>query len=419
MPEDKSSDQLNLVKGCLSEFFEFNPPCSLRPASGDGFAIVNPWADPSIEFQLNENNVALIDCLNSLVLPPRFSALWHRDTRDFEVIWAPIPADSEFRDRRFEFAYKNKTYICEYTDASERLILIAEAHIAATPPTSTDFRNLGLLGGEFIKMASENFEWVPTSFWIRDFDYEDAYAVEFAQHLNFFMHYFDNGTPKILLHEESTGAESPVSVPRLRLSEFPPEIKSRQMDPYLLSVWHASVETSDPVRRFLYHYQIIEYAAFYYMRDDTSNAVKRILGAPSTHGNLDSAVARILELVAEDRSDPEHRIRSVIRRFVEPSTIWSIIESNRHFFTKPFEFDGGFKLSELIKENWTLDDFIAAWTPKLPDMIRRLRNALVHARETRETNVIAPTRSNMRLLRPWIALVEAMATEVIVNREIN
>jgi hypothetical protein len=81
-------------------------------------------------------------------------------------------------------------------------------------------------------------------------------------------------------------------------------------------------------------------------------------------------------------------------------------------------FDGGFRLPPLIKDDWKKEDFFTAWTPKLPDALRKIRNALVHSREARMVNVIAPTRKNYHLLRPWIQPLQIIAYHTLVYREL-
>jgi hypothetical protein len=83
-------------------------------------------------------------------------------------------------------------------------------------------------------------------------------------------------------------------------------------------------------------------------------------------------------------------------------------------FADKVEFDGGFTANALVKDDWELEDFKSAWSPKTQHTLRKIRNALVHAREARMSEVIAPTRANQARLRPWTNLVSIMAQQVIL-----
>jgi len=103
---------------------------------------------------------------------------------------------------------------------------------------------------------------------------------------------------------------------------------------------------------------------------------------------------------------------------VDPKEIWKELQPYKDYFSADVVFDGGFSLPALIKADWEVGDFVAAWTPKFPDALRKIRNALVHAREMRMVNVISPTKANYDRLRPWIAPLSLAAMQVTILQKV-
>jgi hypothetical protein len=121
-----------------------------------------------------------------------------------------------------------------------------------------------------------------------------------------------------------------------------------------------------------------------------------------------------MDALIEDKMQDEAKIAAIIEEAVEPESLWREIEGNKDDFSQEVIFDGGFKLKPIIKANAEFEDFAPVWTQVIPTSLRRIRNALVHAREARMADVIAPTKQNYRKLAPWIAplrlIVMQMAT---------
>jgi hypothetical protein len=55
---------------------------------------------------------ALIDALNNVRLPERYTAIWHGDSETFEVIYTafPLPLTADVASRAFTFKHKGFTY---------------------------------------------------------------------------------------------------------------------------------------------------------------------------------------------------------------------------------------------------------------------------------------------------------------------
>jgi len=226
--------------------------------------------------------------------------------------------------------------------------------------------------------------------------------------------YFDNSTPVIIINEEAEERSMVVVPERYPHGQFPKTIAGKPFDAYMLSLWETASSSGNPIQKYLYHYQIIEYAAFYYLKEDVIKAVKRILLSPGILDSIEDASKRMLDILAEYRTDDESKISLVINQFVDPAQIWPTVEANREFFSQESIFEGGFTLQPLIKKEWSLDDFKTAWYPKLPDSLKKLRNCLVHSREQRSSCSVTPSKKNFRIVRPWAYVMEAISGQIVV-----
>lgn len=110
----------------LATFFSSNPEASYERREVGGL-ITRPWNDSTLALRVAGEEEQLIEALNTVYLPPRFTALWHKDSRDLEIIWGPVATDDVLRSRSFDFRFNNEVVRCEFGDVSERLLLIADA----------------------------------------------------------------------------------------------------------------------------------------------------------------------------------------------------------------------------------------------------------------------------------------------------
>lgn len=264
-----------------------------------------------------------------------------------------------------------------------------------------------------LESGGEQIPRVLTSFWIRNCEIAEADLPRLARHLNFYMRYFDRASPMVMLHEDTVGREGGRPT-RFLFGPFPAHIAARRLDSYMLTLWDSGLPSNGPVRSLLYNYQILEYAAFYYLKEELARTIRRIVSSPDIVVRADEASRRILDALVEERASEEAKITSVIQQAVDPAALWAEIATQETFFSKPTEFEGGFALPALINEGWSLEDFRRAWIPKVPDSFRKLRNALLHAREQRLSKCIAPTARNGSLLRPWSVLVSIASSQIIL-----
>jgi hypothetical protein len=366
-PKISDEDQL---KQKLSSYFVSNPDSGLKFDKGQ-FWVEKPWGDPSLQFRLEAGDERLIAALNQSYLPPRFTAIWHRDSRDLEVIWGAVNSSREEIGRHFEFRFGGRCLRCEFQEASERLLVMASSTIATIgTATDTNYRNMLLLGSQLRRMArlpqsALTIELTPTSFWVRGIaEWSESFVEGLFRHINFYARYFDRQCPILLIHEPSPSGRGTINTIRYPTGGFPAIISGRPLDPYLLSIWDSAITTNDTFRQFLYHYQILEYVAFYYIQDEILEKVRRVLAAPQTPVRIDEASREIVDAIVMDRTRDEAKFISAIQECVPPETMWREIEANVDRFSEQVEFDGGLLLLPLIKQGWKFEDFKTAWIPR-------------------------------------------------------
>ncbi len=402
----------------LAKFFEANGQAKFVEGE-KGATIERPWGDATVVLSLAGERVdALVDALNNVYFPPRFSALWHKDSSDLEFIWQPF-GDFDFKGRTFSFQIEGQTYKCEWAEASARLLEIGRAFVIGPNPGVTLQRNLAPFSVYYavLKEHPELAEKLsqPLSFWIRAVKWDEDRIVELARHLNFYMHYYDRATPRVSIHETNDGgrAEAFVQHP---LGDFPSAIAARRLDSYLLSVWETALAT-DPFKRFLYGYQVLEFASFYHLDEGTHENIRKIILSPDAPARFNEAVRQIIDAVMQVRLGEPQKLSSVIRHLVEPARLWTTIEANKEILSTSVTFDGGFEVPALTKPKETLDEFKAAGFKAIADHFRNIRNAIVHSREAKQAASIAPTEANREKLRVWATLVLVAAMEIMLYRE--
>ena len=407
------------VREQLAAFLEGNPESEYVVEEGQR-RIKRPWGDSTLEIQIPEDDAGeLIAMLNSLYLPPRFTALWHRDSEDLEMIWTAMPVGEELRTRSFDFRFRDRSYRCEYAPASRSLCALARASRPVEPPSSTGYRNLSTfqlrqLRAELSRSNGDTTE--PTSFYIRSLPWDENAVVELAHHVNFYMCYFDRQSPVIVIHEMPSGGAKVTGPQRYPLGDFPELISGRALDPYLLALWDSTFSVS-PFLCFLHGYQILEYAAFYFLREGVLQTVKRILCSPDVLARPNEAVRQVVDAVVEDRMGDAEKMVAVVKQVVDPEALWREIEPNIEYFCRDVDFDGGATLAALLNPGSGVEDFRKAWIPKFPEALRKLRNGIVHAREQRGPGGILPTRANSERIAPWLAPLSVAAVQTILYRE--
>ena len=94
--------ELDKIKSALNPFFKNNPYSSIEKKE-QKFRITKPWNDSSVVIELNNDNKKdLVNVLNKLVLPYRFTAIYHLDTKSLEFIYTILDKGDHLKNRKFK-----------------------------------------------------------------------------------------------------------------------------------------------------------------------------------------------------------------------------------------------------------------------------------------------------------------------------
>lgn len=411
----------------LSGFKKYNPE-AIVTVDKDNFIINKPWGDNTISLVFSKANTNILSELNKIILTRPFSAIYHTDTKKLEFIYTIFSSGNE--NDKFKFSLNGKKYECEFNKSTKELLDIASAFKRKDAKSSTNYRNLDEFEFFFFekklikdKKISTPKKRVPMSFFISGINWDKSKTkeseiemIEIANHLNFYLNYFDNKTPNIIIHEEE-GETHQNKGNRYLFGEFPKEIKAHKLDPYLLILHNRAKSEQNNFLKYLYFYQIIEYASFYYLKDDLAQQLTSVLLSPYTEGYMKTATQKIIDIMSEDSMHVTQKFNSVIKKFAEPEIIWKVIESLKKDFSSDIIFDGNLTIKKIVKEESTIDDFKISWDTIISTNLRNIRNSISHSGEDCMTSNILPTRKNSNKIKPWISLVSIIAKQIMINRQ--
>ena len=417
MVDSLGEAQANLFRAKLQGFLSRNPEADIRIGEHEP-SVSRLWGDEAIEIPLRNDDDELIEALNAVRLPPRFTAIWHEDTGEFEVIFTVLRKEDRFLERRFEFHHRGICHHCSFEPSSQRLRAIARNARPSGALSRPDFRNLQPYY-RFERALEEHPDSVyvkggrPTSFWIRGINgYDDDRIGDLVRNINFHMSYFDGDTPTIMIHEDSWAPDN-VHDHSQPSGYFPDIISGQDIDQHLLILWE-SAWTGDPFLRFIQYYQILEYAGFYYVKDEVRRAIERAITAPDAMVQPEKVAQQVLDAISEEKRTHEQKINAMIEDCVDPREMWGILGGSLADFSEEVELDGGFTLPAIVSASTSCEDFVKSWNRQFSSSLHQVRNALVHARETRQSTMIAPTTANHARLSPWLLPLSQTAARVML-----
>lgn len=398
----------------LKGFKKLNPKSSVEK-KGPNLVINRPWNDESVSLVFNARNKDIPSALNKVILPEAFNAVYHTDTKELEVIFTIFPQDGKDELHSFEFDLEGLKYQCKFAEASKRLMLIASSFKRSGPASTTTYRGLTEFAYYFQASAKIQKKLTPTSFWISGVDPDITKLIILANHINFYARYFDTYCPTIILHEETTIEDEKKEV-RFLFGTFPKKIIAHRINPYLLGLWSAAEDSSDFFLEYLYHYQIIEYAAYYYLSDDTAQKLNRILLTPHNSDFLAKSTTEIVDVISESKLTDSQKFDLIIKKYLDPEIVWNSIDPIKKNFVSETKFDGGFSIPALINTDTKLSDFKTMAIPKVAQQMREIRNAIAHSRDTKTLSVIEPTQANSLKIKAWTNLIRVVASQIMICR---
>ncbi|MPM12444.1 hypothetical protein SDC9_58797 [bioreactor metagenome] len=430
MPQVETSTPKNLLPDILNEFQNSNPHCKLTYLEDDKKILLEKlWNSESIKVILDIEEFDKINDLNNVIIDPKFDAIIHKDTNQIEFIYRYIDPgneiQSQFLTRKFDFFFNGEKFSCEFKEPTDRLLLLARGFYKQSTnleefivPQLVQFRD-----SQFIKsLPSKLVEYfqvrVPRNFFISSSkSIVDVDIVDVAKHLNIIMRYYDRQSPLIVIHEENEKEANSIKKPKRFIeNKFPDIITITDIDDFLLQLLNVA-ENTTPRFAFVYYYQVIEYVAFYYVDNKAKKELRRLLRNPTINECRESDLSQIIAFLAEKNDSDDVKMQKVIEDCCDPSVLWREIENDKEFFSNQILFEGDVIIPALIANDTTEDTWKTMCTPKLQQYLAKIRNAIVHAREKRQNNVIFPSDTNTVLISQILPIIRRVAEMISLMKE--
>lgn len=419
----------NEEKSLIKAFKDLNPTVrflSLKSETDNRIGVTDIWDDSSIALILPEEDESrkdLLSFLSAAQMDKRLSAVYHTKEKKLEFLWtafSPDPMSEQIIGRKFNYRYCEKDYKCHFSRSSDGILMIAKNFIEIRP-SDTSYRNLTSFRAYAEASIDDNIPedifGEPTSFWIENIDLQQEELYKFLDKLNFYITYFDEFSPYVLVHPNTDQENVPFDRRRYRHDKFPDNIVAKDCDPQLLHFWNAAF-VADASRKFLYSYRIIEHASYYYVDSMPKQAIRKVLMRPNLLDNIETASLQVIEAVRKSRVDDYHKMEGLLRVTVSTELLWKEISRNLEFFSQPTEFDGEFVIDALVTGKNSERDFLTNGIVSFAGTMRKIRNALSHGKEEKQASVILPTKLNYEKLRPWASLIFLAAGEVILYDQV-
>ncbi|UCA60311.1 hypothetical protein KB553_02000 [Chryseobacterium rhizoplanae] len=384
------------------------------------YRIENIWNDESIAFEFKKNQK--ISFFKDLIFPEQLYGFYNSTFNKIEFIYGLIQKNSKLLDRNFEFIYKNICFKCFYSSISNELKSIATNFVENNVESPTDYRNLRLirdvLTKEIFIKAFKDYKIV--SFFIEgEFDKIDFDFVGLSKSLNFYMTYFDRDSPKIIIYEKINSREKYDNGCFFSLFDaFPKRINSVNIDATLLDTFMVANLTDNIRLKFIFYFQILEYSSYYYLDSKIQNRITQTFRNPEIYDKPEEFSKVIIEEMKDhfSQKDDSIKLEKTITENVFIEDIKNEIEANKDFFASDLEFEGGLKINRILKDSSiSLDNLKSDDMILIKKNIEKIRNVLVHLRESRENKVILPSKSNDQKLLPYLYLLRRIAEKVAIN----
>ncbi|MBI1837233.1 MAG: hypothetical protein HYR91_08220 [Flavobacteriia bacterium] len=364
--------------------------------------------------------------LATVTFPPELSAIFHKDTSTLEVIFSPILKDDTIKEREFDFYYKGVEFKATFGEPTELFKTISIGFRETDNSSDTDYRNLRKFRDyykqetlpKYIQKYFENRE--PINFFIKgDFDKAASNFVAIAKHLNFYMNYYDRETPTLVIFEQEQDKKT-YKTPCITTKDgFPKVINFTTFDPVLIDLFQVARRSANVRLKFIFYFQVLEYCAYYHLNDDLKKRLTNIIKRPDLLNNTNDYSKLLIEEFKDyfRQNDDSIKLEKLLADFCSWDDIKHEIECNKEYFATDLVFDGGLKIPALISEKETFETEPKGLVKTAKSNIEKIRNVLVHLRESRENKVILPTPKNNNLLIPYLHLIQRIAEKIAIQHE--
>lgn len=415
-----------------------NPSIEIKEET-EHINIEHLWTDDT--FMLRYAKDTDFSVLTDIELPNELCAIFHKTTQTLELIYAPLSDKIPHLTRKTTFYFRGIEFKSEFKEPSNELIFISKGFKELDVPSDSNHRNLRQFRDLYREDQQTSQMKVyfkdkkPYCFFITgDFKKIKNEFVSFAKHLNIYIRFFDRKAPVINIVNVEPKIEDYKIPCKTNDVEHPVAIATNEIDQVALDLLHIANETGNPRLKYLFHYQVLEYFAYYYLDEELKRKLSNLLKSPDilhNYSNYSKVIIEELKDYTNNTSDKQ-KLTKLISDYLTVDDIQSELKCNLKYFSNDIEFDGHFKLPALITDEKIFDKIYSEAKEtkekkkekerlrqelinSIADRIERIRNVLVHIRESRENKVIYPTRNNNRKLLPYLYLVRRMS-EIIAMK---
>ena len=388
--------------------------------------IKNLWNDNSFRIVIDKNTNN-IDKLMDTVYLEDLIAIYHKNEDCIEFIYTPVDPKENLYQRRFDFNYTGETYECFFGISSEALEILAKGFQILEQPGKSYYRNLREYNDFFNLSKQPNF--------VKEY-FKNKKAISFylkgrlsklkndfthiIKSINFYLTYYDRNTPSIvLLQKESNKIEH--KLPCYSLSDpFPEVINAKSIETTILDILNTAHETRDLRLQFIFYFQILEYCSYYYLENDIRQKLFNILKRPDINLKANVYSKNIIEDLQDHFSKHRGSTQKMGKTILTYCAIDDIkleLRENIEYFCKDITFDGGLKISKLFRDKDGLNTITDNTLVTIQSNIEKIRNVLVHLRESKENKVILPSGDNDKLIIPYLFILRRLAEKVAISYE--
>ena len=383
------------------------------------------WSDDSILLIFNQADS--FEGFEKILLNNKLVALFHNDLNEqqqYEFIYQPLLNTNNCIGRVFSFNYEGKEFHARYDKPTEVFEKIARGFRRRQPESDSNYRNLLLFRDfyekENLKEAIQLYfkDRVPINFHVvgpfSAFDEEKQ--ITLMRHLNFYMKFYDRWSPEINILRQNNSSEN-YSIPcKSQKEPFPNHLNILNIDNIVLSILQTARYAESNRLGYIFYYQVLEYCAYYYMDADFKRQISTIIRQPDLYINWDKYLPEFIEKFQTNfnpkgNNSDSSRMDKVICEYCYMHDIEDELQQNVTYFSQEQQFDGGFSMPPLLP-NGKVEEGMDIRALKLRERLEKIRNVLVHARESRENCVILPSEENDNKLLPYLCLIRRMAETI-------
>lgn len=407
----------------LNTFVNNNDLTMHQSENGD-IILENAWHDDSILLRFDKDES--FDGFENLVLNNKLVALYHSNPQGYqfyEFIFQPILNTDRCIGRKFSFNYEGHTFEAEYKQPTEIFEKMARSFRRRKPESESNFRNL-ILFRDYYDRASQKESIqkyfqnrTPINFYLSgslsSLNEEQQFSL--MKHLNFYMQYYDRESPIINILKTENPSECFITPCKCDKEPFPTHLNLIKIDNIVLSLLQTARSAESNRLGYIFYYQVLEYCAYYYMDAEFKRQISTIIKQPDLYTNWDKYLPDFIEKFQtnfnpKSNNSDSLRMDKVICEYCTLQDINEELTKNSKYFLEDQQFDGGFKAPPLLPNDKI--DTMDIRSIKLRERLEKIRNVLVHARESRENCVILPSEENENKLLPYLYLIRRIAETV-------